>query len=54
MKRKSTGWREQDADILEKAPNWIDQASILLTVFLVWFGFSQLSLLLHGIALREA
>jgi hypothetical protein len=46
-------WREQDADILEKAPNWIDQASILLTVFLVWFGFSQLSLLLHGIALQR-
>lgn len=46
-------WREQDADILEKAPKWIDQASILLTVFLVWFGLSQLSLLLHGIALQR-
>lgn len=46
-------WREQDADILEKAPKWIDQASILLTVFLVWFGLSQVSLLLHGIALQR-
>lgn len=51
--KKVTRWREQGADIREKAPKWIDQASILLTVFLFWFGLSQVSLLLHGIAMQR-
>ena len=51
--KKVAGWREQAAQVLENAPTWIDQASIALTVFLVWFGFSQVSLLLHGIALQR-
>ncbi|HET6595828.1 MAG TPA: hypothetical protein VFG81_09405 [Anaerolineales bacterium] len=51
--KKVARWREQSEDMLENAPKWIDQASIVLTVFLVWFGFSQLSLLLHGIALQR-
>ena len=51
--KKVTGWREQGADVLANAPKWIDQASIILTVFLVWFGFSQFSLLLHGIAMQR-
>ena len=51
--KKVAGWREQAAQVLENAPTWIDQASIALTVFLVWFGFSRVSLLLHGIALQR-
>ena len=51
--KKVTRWREQGTDIREKAPKWIDQASILLTVFLFWFGLSQVSLLLHGIAMQR-
>ena len=51
--KKVTHWREQDADILAKAPQWIDQASIGLTVFLIWFGLSQFSLLLHGVAMQR-
>lgn len=51
--KKVAGWRERGADVLAKAPKWIDQASIILTVFLVWFGFSQFSLLLHGIAMQR-
>jgi hypothetical protein len=49
--KKVAGWREQGAQVLANAPKWIDQASIILTVFLVWFGLSQLSLLLHAVAL---
>jgi DNA repair exonuclease SbcCD ATPase subunit len=51
--KKATRWREQGADILENAPKWIDQASIILTIFLVWFGISQFSLLLHGVAMQR-
>jgi hypothetical protein len=50
---KVARWREQSADVLENAPRWIDQASIILTVFLIWFALSQLSLLLHGIAIQR-
>ena len=51
--KKVARWREQGADVLTNAPKWIDQASIILTVFLVWFGLSQFSLLLHGIAMQR-
>jgi hypothetical protein len=49
--KKMTRWREQAAFVLENAPKWIDQTSIILTVFLVWFGLSQFGLLLHGLAM---
>ncbi|HJS17118.1 MAG TPA: hypothetical protein VJ785_00105 [Anaerolineales bacterium] len=53
--KKVTLWREQAADIAESAPTWIDQASIALTVFLFWFGLSQIGIVLHGLnALRGA
>jgi hypothetical protein len=51
--KKVARWREQGTDVLANAPKWIDQASIILTIFLVWFGISQFSLLLHGIALQR-
>lgn len=51
--KKVARWREQGAHVLANAPKWIDQASIILTVFLVWFGLSQVSLLLHGIAMQR-
>jgi chromosome segregation ATPase len=51
--KKVTRWREQAADVLANAPKWIDQASIVLTVFLAWFGFSQFSLLMHGVAIQR-
>lgn len=50
---KITGWREQVADLLEGTPRWIDQASIGLTVFLLWFAFSQFGVLLHGLNMRR-
>ena len=51
--KKVDGWRAQDKDLLEKTPGWIDQGSIVLTIFLLWFGFSQLGLLLHGLNLQR-
>jgi hypothetical protein len=47
---KITGWRTQIAGLTAALPGWIDTASIILTVFLLWFGFSQFGLLLHGLA----
>jgi hypothetical protein len=51
--KKVTRWREQGTDVFENAPKWIDQASIILTVFLLWFAISQFSLLLHAIAMQR-
>ena len=47
--KKVANWRQQVADLKANAPKWIDQASIALTIFLLWFGLSQFGLLLHGL-----
>lgn len=47
---KLTGWLEQIADVKESTPRWIDNASTSLTVALFWSAFSQLGLILHGLA----
>ena len=41
-------WRVQIADLMDSFPKWIDNASISLTIFLLWFGLSQFGLFLHG------
>lgn len=46
---KLIDWREQVTFLLEGTPKWIDQASIGLTIFLLWFGLSQFGLILHGL-----
>jgi hypothetical protein len=46
---KITGWRGQIAVWEQSLPGWIDRASISLTVFLVWFAFSQAGLFLLGL-----
>ena len=51
--KKVTDWRKQVADLIEKTPKWIDQASIILTIFLLWFGVSQFGLVLHGLAMQR-
>jgi F0F1-type ATP synthase membrane subunit b/b' len=51
--QKVTDWRKQVADLIKSLPTWIDRASIGLTIFLLWFGLSQFSLLLHGLNLRR-
>lgn len=45
-------WRAQNQQLIDGAPKWIDQASIALTIFLLWFALSQFGLLLHGLTLR--
>lgn len=51
--KKVTTWRRQAVELRENAPRWIDQASIALTIFLLWFAFSQFALLLHGLSMRR-
>ncbi|MBT3189072.1 MAG: hypothetical protein HN736_05140 [Anaerolineae bacterium] len=46
-------WREELAMLKAETPDWIDRASIILTIFLLWFGFSQFGLLLHGLTLWQ-
>ncbi len=50
--KKLAGWREQDQQLIAGTPRWIDEASIALTVFLLWFALSQFGLLLHGLNIR--
>jgi hypothetical protein len=49
--QKVGGWRAQVEMWIALAPEWIDRASIILTVFLFWFALSQIGLLLHGLSL---
>ncbi len=44
--------QKQLEDVIEKTPTWINQASISLTIFLLWFAFSQFGLFLHGLSIR--
>ena len=46
---KITGWQEQVAALEQPLPGWIDKASISLTIFLLWFAFSQAGLFLIGL-----
>jgi phage shock protein A len=46
---KVAAWREQVTYLLENTAKWIDQASIALTIFFLWFGVSQFGLLMHGL-----
>jgi len=45
------GWRHQAGTLIETLPGWIDRLSVILTFFLLWFGFSQFGLLIHGLSL---
>ncbi len=47
---KIEGWRGQVAEIRAGLSAWVDQACIVLTLFLVWFGLSESGLILHGLA----
>jgi hypothetical protein len=51
--QKLTDWRSRIAALLGTLPGWILGVSIGLTVFLCWFGFSQISLILHGLSLWQ-
>lgn len=47
---KIGGWRGQVEQLISGLPGWVDQACVALTVFFLWFGLSQIGLLLHGLA----
>ncbi|HRQ22415.1 MAG TPA: hypothetical protein PLF42_03210 [Anaerolineales bacterium] len=51
--QKISTWRGDIATWIERFPIWADRASIILTVFLLWFGLSQFGLILHGLSLRR-
>lgn len=51
--QKLIDWRLQIAGLLESLPGWITGVSIGLTIFLLWFGFSQVSLILHGLSIWQ-
>jgi hypothetical protein len=46
---KVTSWQAQIAVWEKSLPGWIDKACISLTVFLLWFAFSQAGLFLIGL-----
>jgi len=48
--QKVSDWHAQVETLIDSLPGWIDRASIILTVFLFWFGLSQFGLLLHGLS----
>lgn len=49
--QKFSGWREQLAMLTKSLPGWIKTAATSLTIFLLWFGFSQLSVIRNGLSL---
>jgi len=48
-----TDWREQISTLVESVPRWIDNASLSLTLGLLWFAFSQFGLILHGLGMKR-
>lgn len=48
---KISTWRGQLMTLKVKFPDWITRTAIWLTVFLLWFAFSQFSLFLHGLSI---
>ena len=51
--QKATDWRKQIGTLVGSAPRWIDNASISLTIGLLWFAFSQFGLILHGLGMKR-
>lgn len=47
--QKIGGWRAQLAGLINALPGWVNAVSIGLTIFLVWFCFSQFGNFLHGV-----
>ena len=49
--QKLTGWQDQLTTLIGALPGWVQGTSLTLTIFLAWFGFSQVGLMLHGLNL---
>ncbi len=52
--QKLSGWRAQVAALSEALPGWMRVGLAGLAIFLLWFGFSQFGLIVHGLALWHA
>ncbi len=50
---KLTGWHNQLVYLMNSMPGWIESVAIGLTIFLAWFGLSQVSLIFHGLRLQR-
>ncbi len=48
---KISKWRAEVARLIENLPRWLDHLSASIAIFLLWFAFSQVGLLLHGLTL---
>jgi hypothetical protein len=46
-------WHAQVQGLIVSVPSWFTEAAVVFTLFLLWFGFSQFGLVLHGLALRQ-
>ena len=51
--QKFSVWREQLAALTESLPGWIQTTAISLTIFLLWLGLSQISMIRHGLLLWQ-
>ena len=51
--QKVDGWRNQIADLTESIPVWMNNASLSLTLGLLWFAFSQFGLILHALGMKR-
>ena len=51
--QKIAGWHTEVTGLITSVPRWINEAAIVLTVFLLWLAISQFGLILHGLALRQ-
>ena len=51
--QKVDGWRNQIADLTKSIPGWMDNASLSLTLGLLWFAFSQFGLILHALGMKR-
>jgi multidrug efflux pump subunit AcrA (membrane-fusion protein) len=49
--QKLGGWRAQLAMLIRSLPGWIETAATGLTIFLLWFAFSQYNLIVNGLSL---
>ena len=51
--QKVAGWHAQVGSLIASTPRWINESAVGLTLFLLWFGFSQFGLVLHGLAMEQ-
>ena len=51
--QKFSAWRAQLATLSASLPGWIQTAALSLTIFLLWFGLSQIGMIRHALDLWQ-